>query len=149
MEINGLPLHVLVVHAAVVFGPLAALCAIAYVALPSQRDRLRWMTLLLVLVATGAIWTAFLSGEDFFESDRFSGIAGSELETMILDHQELAGTLRWVASGFAVVTVLAVWQHRREGAARYLLGALVVAGALATLAYTFLTGEAGSKSVWS
>ena len=41
MEINGLPLHVLVVHAAVVFGPLAALSAIGYVALPSQRDRLR------------------------------------------------------------------------------------------------------------
>lgn len=148
MEINGLPLHVLVVHAAVVFGPLAALCAIAYVALPSQRDRLRWVTLVLVLVATGAIWTAYLSGEDFLESDRFSGISGSPLEKLIDDHQELAETLRLVVSGFAAVTVLAVWQHRREGAARYLLGALVVAGALATLAYTFLTGEAGSKAVW-
>lgn len=149
MEINGLPLHPLVVHAAVVFGPLAALCAIGYVALPSQRDRLRWVTLGLVLIATGAIWTAFLSGEDFLDSDRFSGIAGSDLEKQILDHQELGATLRWVVSGFAAVTVLAVWQHRRTGAAGYLLGALVIAGALATLAYTFLTGEAGSKAVWS
>ena len=34
MEINGLPLHPLVVHAAVVFGPLAALTALAYVVPP-------------------------------------------------------------------------------------------------------------------
>ena len=149
MEINGLPLHVLVVHAAVVFGPLAALSAIGYAALPSQRDRLRWVTLVLVLIATGAIWTAYLSGEDFLESDRFSGIKGTPLESLIHDHQELGETLRLVVSGFAVVTVLAVWQHRRTGAARYALGALVVAGALATLVYTFLTGEAGSKAVWS
>jgi hypothetical protein len=149
MEINGLPLHVLTIHAAVVFGPLAGLCAIAYVALPSQRDRLRWVTLAIVLVATGAIWAAVLSGQDFLESDRFSGIAGSPAEKLILDHQELGERLRWVVSGFAVATVLAVWQHRRAGAGRYVLGALVVAGALATLVYTFLTGEAGSKAVWS
>jgi len=37
-EFNGLPLHVLVVHAAVVFGPLAALSALAYVGLPKYRD---------------------------------------------------------------------------------------------------------------
>jgi hypothetical protein len=149
MEINGLPLHVLVVHAAVVFGPLAALCAIGYVALPSQRDRLRWVTLVLVLIATGAIWTAYLSGKNFLESDRFSGISGSPLETLIHEHEELAETLRLVVSAFAAVTVLAVWQHRRTGVARYTLGGLVVAGALATLVYTFLTGEAGSTAVWS
>jgi hypothetical protein len=148
MEINGLPLHVLVVHAAVVFGPLAALCAIAYVALPSQRDRLRWVTLALVLIATGAIWTAYLSGEDFLESDRFTGIAGTPLEELIHDHEELAETLRLVVSGFAAVTLLAVWQHRREGLLRYALGALVAAGALGTLVLVFLTGEAGSKAVW-
>ena len=33
MEINGLPLHPLAVHAAVVFGPLAALLALAYAVL--------------------------------------------------------------------------------------------------------------------
>ena len=149
MEINGLPLHVLVVHAAVVFGPLAALSALAYVALPSWRDRLRWVTLALVLIAFGAIWTAYLSGESFLESDRFSGIAGSPLEEKIHDHQELAETLRLVVSGFALVTVLAVWQHKREGAGRVLLSVLVGVGAVATLAYTVLTGDAGAQAVWS
>ena len=149
MEINGLPLHVLVVHAAVVFGPLAALCAIGYVALPSQRDRLRWVTLALVLIATGLIWVAVLSGQDFLESDRFSGIAGSPVEKAIREHEQLGEDLRLVVSAFAAVTVLAVWQHGRTGVARYVLGALVVAGALATLVYSFLTGEAGARAVWS
>ena len=148
MEINGLPLHVLVVHAAVVFGPLSAVCALAYVALPSWRDRLRWVTLGLVLIAFGAIWTAYLSGESFLDSARFNGIEGTPLEESIEKHEDLAETLRLVVSGFAAVTVLAVWQHSREGAARYVLGALVAAGAIATLVLTVLTGDAGAQSVW-
>ena len=38
---NGLPLHVLVVHGAVVVTPVAALAALALVR-PSWRTRLRW-----------------------------------------------------------------------------------------------------------
>ena len=116
MEINGLPLHVLALHAAVVFGPLAALVAIAYAVLPSWRDRLRW----------------------------FSGPALEKIET----HEEYAETLRLMTSGFAVVTVAATWLHRREGAVRYLLSALVVVGAVLTLIWTILTGDAGAKAVW-
>lgn len=148
MEINGLPLHVLVVHAAVVFGPLAALCAIAYVVLPSQRDRLRWVTLGLVLVAVGAIWFAALSGENFYESDRFDGARGTPVGDQIEEHEELGEMLRNVATGFAVVTGLAVGLRRREGSLRYLLGALVVVGAIATLVYTVMTGDAGAQAVW-
>jgi len=147
MEINGLPLHPLVVHAAVVFGPLAALAALAYVGLPKYRDKLRWVALVLVLIATGAIWTAYLTGENFYESDRFAQVSG-ELKERIDKHEDLAGTLRLVTSGFAIVTVLATWQHSRPGAVRYLLGALVAVGAIATLVWTVLTGDAGSKAVW-
>ena len=42
MEINGVPLHPLVVHAVVVFAPLAALFGIAYAVLPNWRWALRW-----------------------------------------------------------------------------------------------------------
>jgi hypothetical protein len=148
MEINGLPLHVLVVHAAVVFGPLAALSGIAYVLLPSWRDRLRWVTLVLAVIAFGAIWVASLSGESFYESDRFKGIEGSELEKNIEDHEELGETLRLIVSAFLATTVLAVWQHKRDGVVRHAIGALLVAAALATLVYTVLTGDAGSRAVW-
>lgn len=148
MEINGLPLHVLVVHAAVVFGPLAALCAIGYVALPSQRDRLRWPMLVLTVVAFGAIWTAALSGENFFESDRFKGVEGSALETDIENHEELGEMLRNIVTAFLVVAGLAFWQHKREGVLRHAIGALLVAAALGTLVYTVLTGDAGAQAVW-
>ncbi len=144
MEINGLPLHVLVVHAAVVFGPLSAAIAIAYAVLPSWRDRLRWVTLGSVLIATGAIWLAYISGQNFFDTLDFSG----ELLDKVEHHQSLGMTLRWVTSGFALVTVLATWQHARTGPMRTTLNALVVVGAIATLVYVFLTGEAGSRAVW-
>ena len=56
MEIGGLPLHPLVIHAAVVFGPLGALSALGYAVLARWRDRLRWPMLVLALLATGASW---------------------------------------------------------------------------------------------
>ena len=147
MEINGLPLHPLVVHAAVIFGPLAALTALAYVVLPRYRDRLRWATLVLVLVATVSIWVAYLTGEDFLESDRFSGMQG-EARDLIERHEELAGTLRLVTSGFAIVTVAATWLHHRSGPLRIVLGVLVAVGAVATLVWTVMTGDAGAQAVW-
>ena len=147
MEINGLPLHPLVVHAAVIFGPLAALTALAYVAVPRYRDRLRWPMLGIVLLATVAIWAAYLTGEDFLDSDRFSGMQG-EARDLIERHEDLAGTLRLVTSGFAIVTVAATALHHRTGALRIVLGVLVAVAAVATLVWTVMTGDAGAKAVW-
>lgn len=146
MEINGLPLHPLVVHAAVVFGPLSALAALAYALVPSWRDRLRWPALVAVLLAAAAIWVAYLTGDSFKESQPFysQGALGAKVER----HEELAGTLRLVTSAFAVLTVLAVWLHERRGAARLALAGLVSLAAVATLVYTVLTGDAGAQAVW-
>ena len=44
--------------------------------------------------------------------------------------------LRWITTGFALVTVLATWLHARDGAVRYLLSGLVVVGAVLTLIWT-------------
>ena len=147
-EINGLPLHVLALHGAVVLGPLSALIALAYAVLPRYRDRLRWITLVAVLTGVGAIWVTYLSGENFFDSSRFDNFRGEALEK-IEKHEGYAETLRLMASGFAIVTVLATWQHERTGATRMLLSALVVVGAVLTLIWTILTGDAGAQAVWS
>ncbi len=61
MEINGLPLHALVNHAAVVFGPLAALAGVLY-AVPRFRDYLRWPLVASVLVLLVSVWASYLSG---------------------------------------------------------------------------------------
>ncbi len=145
----GLPLHILVIHAAVVFGPLAALSALAYVGLPRYRDLLRWPTLALVVIAVGAIWAAYLTGQNFFDSDRFANFSGEAREN-IETHEDYAKTLRWIASGFGVVTLAtAYYYHDRAGTARTVLGALVAISAVATLVWVALTGDAGSRAVWS
>ncbi len=146
MEINGLPLHVLVVHGAVVLTPLAALLCLCY-AVPAWRDRLRWPTAVGVLVAIGAVWVAYLSGSDFYDSDRFTQVSGG-LKEKIDDHADLGGQLRWVATGWAVVALAAVGLHERTGVVRVLLAGLLVVGSLATIVLTVLTGDAGAQAVW-
>jgi uncharacterized membrane protein len=146
MEINGLPLHPLVVHAAVVFGPLAAVGAIVYAVVPTWRDRLRWPMLVLVLVATAAIWTAYFTGVNFRGSKEFFN--EGPLVDKIDKHQSLARTLRWVTTAFAIVAIVAAWLHARVGAIRVVLSAALSVAAVATLVYTVLTGDAGAQAVW-
>jgi uncharacterized membrane protein len=146
MEINGLPLHPLVVHAAVVFGPLAATAALVYVFAPRWRDRLRWPMLVLVLVATAAIWAAYLTGVNLRDSKPFytQGAIGEKVHK----HQQLAVKLRLATSGFAIVTIAAAWLRTRTGVVRHVLEVLLAVAALLTLILTVLTGDAGARAVW-
>ena len=143
MEINGLPLHALVVHAAVVFGPLSALAGLLY-AVPRWRDKVRWPLVVAVLVAVGAIWVAYLSGEDLEEANQYGGPLAELLET----HEERAETLRLLMSGYAAAALLAAWQHARTGPLRVLLAGLVVVLAVLTGVWTVLTGDAGAQIAW-
>jgi len=142
MEINGLPLHPLVVHAAVVFGPLAALAALAY-AVPRWRDRMRWPMLVLALVATGSILAAYFSGDSFLESRE----ALRQLPA-VQTHEERAEMLLKVILAFGVIAVVTAWLHDRRGAVRGLLTGLLVVSAVGVFVYTVLTGDAGARAVW-
>jgi hypothetical protein len=143
MEINGLPLHPLVVHAAVVFGPLASLAALAYVLLPSWRDRLRWPMLGLAVMAGAAIVAAYLTGNSFLAGrPALRGSAAVEL------HRQRAVRLLWVTIAFSVAAVAAAWLHERSGAVRVALGVLLGVLALAVLVQVALTGDAGARAVW-
>jgi len=145
MEINGLPLHALVVHAAVIFGPLSALVGVLYAAVPRWRDALRWPFVVVLVVAVGAIWVAYLSGEDVEEANGpYDGEFGRLFET----HEERADMLRWVATGFAVVGFVTAWWHTRTGALRAVLLGLTAVGAVATGVYVVLTGDAGAQMAW-
>jgi hypothetical protein len=146
--VAGLPLHPLLIHAAVVFTPLACLAALAWVFLPRHRGLLLWPTVVLVVISFGSIWAAYLSGNNFFSSERFANASGELLDN-IEKHQSYAKTLRWIATGFAVVTIAAIYLRDRRGTLLTVLNGLVVVGALATLVWTVLTGDAGSRSVWS
>jgi len=143
MEINGLPLHPLVIHAAVIFGPLAALAAILYAVIPSWRDRLRVPMVVLAVVAGGSVVAAYITGNNFLDSK-------PELEQLaqVQTHQDRAWITLWVTLGFAVVAIAAGVLHERRGALRVGVQSLLVVAALATLVSVVLTGDAGARAVW-
>jgi hypothetical protein len=146
MEINGLPLHPLVVHAAVVFTPLAALLALGY-AVPRWRDRLRWPLLVGAVLAVGAVVAAYLTGEHFRSVNDFMN--QPPLDEKIDEHAAYARQLLWATVGFGVVAVLNVLLHASSARwLRVLLIVLLVVDAIAVLVLVFLTGEAGARSVW-
>ena len=162
MDVNGLPAHVLVVHGAVVFAPLAALAAILLAVVPRWRYLSRGPAVALAVVATATVWLARISGTEFFES-RFAALpADNPVRATILEHQERGETLSLVATGLLVVTVAAArllggpsgfasGRGARDRAASWVemsLPVLVVLAALATLAYAFLTGDAGARATW-
>lgn len=146
MEINGVPLHPLVVHAAVVFTPLAALTAVGY-AVPSWRDRLRWPLVVLAAVSFVTVWVAYFSGDDLRE-DRFSGLPDGAFADRIENHEEWADRLRLGVSVFAALSFAAAWLHTRDGATRVALAVATALAGLGTLVLVVLTGDAGAQAVW-
>ena len=160
MEFNGLPLHPLVVHAAVVLAPAAAAAGVAYAAVPRWRWLLRWPLVLLAVGSAGALYVAKLAGESL-RDERFAEVTG-ELGDQIALHEERGNLLVWVALGFLVVALFAAWalggpsalasgrgaRDTQGTALGWVAVVLVIAGALALAGLTALTGDAGSRAVW-
>lgn len=153
MELNGLPLHALVVHAAVVFVPLAALAAILFV-VPRWRWLLRWPTLVLSVLALVFVQVAILSGESLRDT---RGPDSPQIET----HEEWAEKLRLALIVLTLLVILAFWAFgyitRIAGAAdrpsraaaleKPMMVVLPLVG-VAVMVLVFLTGDAGATSVW-
>ncbi|GAA3666177.1 hypothetical protein GCM10022237_27830 [Nocardioides ginsengisoli] len=148
MEINGLPLHPLAVHGAVVLAPLVALLALAYLR-PSWRDRLRWPLVAGAAIAVGAVVLAFVSGNHFRNANAFFVSPKSAITDRVDHHHNLARITLWVALAFGAVALLNALLHERlGGAARMLLGVLLAAGAIGVIVMVVLTGDAGARAVW-
>ena len=149
MEINGLPLHPLSVHAAVVLAPLVALLALASL-VPSWRDRLRWPLLVGAVIAVGAVVLAFVSGNHFRNANSFFVSPKSAITTRVDHHHTLARVTLWVSLAFGAVALLSALLHERlTGVVRILLGVLLAATAIGVIVMVVLTGEAGAKAVWT
>jgi MFS family permease len=152
MELNGVPLHPLVVHAVVVLGPLAALAGLAYAVVPRWRWLLRWPLVVLAVVTAVAAFVAVQAGEALLD-------LRPELEPLVEEHEERGELLRNVALGYAVVSLLAAWAlggasalASGRGARETRLGipvmVLLAVGAVALAVCLFLAGDSGSRAVW-
>jgi hypothetical protein len=154
MEFHGIPLHPLVVHAAVVFTPMAAVSALVFVLVERWREYVRWPTLVLVLLTAGTDYTAKITGRNLFDKLTAQGLHNKWLTL----HQQRGSTLVWIVLALAVVAVLAVLTvPATNGAARITtapvlvlaLRVAVVGLAVAALVYVYLTGDAGARSLWA
>ena len=154
MEVNGLPLHPLVVHAVVVLGPLAALTALAYAAVPRWRWLLRWPLVGLALVVAVATLVAVDAGNDMVhDNPALQGLVekhsewGDLLETWSLVFVAVAGLGSWALGGPSPL-VSGAGARESRGALGWVALALLVVGALGLLTLVFLAGESGAEAVW-
>lgn len=143
MEIAGLPLHPLVVHAAVVLGPLAALVALAWSLRSGWQPRLRLPLVGLSAAAAVALVAAYLSGDALLESR--PALASKPLVGV---HEQRAQLLLWLTLAFAPVAVVAGWGVVRGRAALAALRVVVALLAVALLVQVVLVGDAGARAVW-
>ena len=157
MEINGVPLHPLVVHAAVILGPATALTAIAYAVLPGWRWLIRWPMVALAAATVGAVFLAKVAGQELLEQ-RASQLSRLDV-AQIAVHQERGNVLLWVALGFLVIAVLLAAVPARVGTdgsgseARQpvianVFAVLAVVLALVTLVLVVMVGDLGARAVW-
>jgi uncharacterized membrane protein len=157
MEIAGIPLHPLVVHAVVVLTPLAGLVGVAYAAVPRWRWLLRWPLVALGVVAAAAAVVAAASGQSLLEARDLG-----QLET-VRSHRSAGLLLRNVLLPFSLVTVLAAWRLGgpsalasgrgqrpvHGGAVDLVVAAVLGLGSLVLLALVVRAGHTGAVAVWS
>jgi uncharacterized membrane protein len=153
VTINGIPLHPLIVHAAVVLVPLAALFAILYAVLPARRWQTRTSAVVLAIGAALAVQLASMTGDQLKENL-------NENTALIHTHEQWAGLLQAAMWVLAALMVIGWWalphenplpdQDHREGVsvlAKPLVVLLPVA-AVAVMVLVVLTGDAGARAVW-
>ncbi|PYI66277.1 hypothetical protein CVV68_14730 [Arthrobacter livingstonensis] len=153
-EFNGLPLHILLVHAVVVALPVAALCTAATMLWPTARRRLGMATPLLGLVCPALVFVTQQAGEWLLLRVGHT--------PAILAHANDGRTLlpwAWALLGAS----LAAWLWHRVSmqkriavhlgtgwgrTAAVLLIVAVLAVCAGATADVVVTGEAGSRAVW-
>ena len=141
MDIFGLPLHPLVVHAAVVLLPLAALGALLIVVSKRARTRYGSLVVLVAVAATGAVVGARITGEALNGGLTGTGILATHITYGLLSP--------WFAGALTLASLLLMLAGRGKSRPFLLIAAwLTVITALASIAIVLVVGHAGATAVW-
>lgn len=155
----GIPLHPLVIHGAVVFIPLAALCSIIVGIRPSWLRVLKWPTVALALLGAGFLMASRVTGQALYRS-----VVGARAPSSTLGkHAELVDLLAQVALPLFALMLLAAWflpkqngwaAHQPPRRSRFvelvswLLRIALCSIGVGVIVVTILVGDAGARSVW-
>jgi drug/metabolite transporter (DMT)-like permease len=141
--IFGLPTHVLIVHATVVFLPLAVLGAVVIVVKRNLIHRLGALTVIIAAIGAGAAWVSRGSGEQLASRVGFPE-----------PHVEYGDALPLHATAFFVV-VLVYWLVARGIPGNrsrpwwvMVIGVVVIIGGVGLLWSTIITGHSGAEATW-
>jgi hypothetical protein len=150
--VNGLPIHVLVVHAVVIFVPLAALAVLAAAAWPAARRRLGLLPAATAAIALVLVPVATAAGEWLK--------ARLPSAPLIEQHASLGDDLLpWSIAVFVLAALLWLFDRFRARVADrlppgvlraipWVLLGLSVAAAVGSLITVVLIGESGARAVW-
>jgi len=145
--INGLPVHPLVVHAAVVLIPLAAIGVLVMVFWPRFSRSFGIAVVVTAALATGAAFVAKEAGEAL----------ASRVGEPGFDHQEL-GDVMPIVAGVLLLAAIGLWliDRRTESGAsgstrwvRIAVAALAAVIAVGNLVWIYRVGDSGARSVWA
>ncbi len=152
IEVGGLPLHPLIVHAVVILVPLTAAAAVLGTFWPAARRRLGVVTPLAALVVLILVPITIAAGQSLAEA------VG---ETPAVEHHEGLGRmmLPWAVALFVVTAAQWAWYRWGVGRASapvptrmrvvtWSVGILAIAVAVGITVVVVLTGEAGAQAVW-
>lgn len=151
--VNGLPLHVLLVHLVVILVPVTALCVLLAAAWPAARRRLGVVLALMGLFVIGSVPLTEQAGQ--WLKDRVPATP------LISAHAALGGALwPWTLALGLLAIAIWLWHALTERAARrgtpprarravavVLVLLAVGIGGMATW-QTVLVGESGSRAIW-
>ncbi|GAA1884318.1 DUF2231 domain-containing protein [Asanoa iriomotensis] len=153
-NILGIPAHPLIIHAAVIFIPLLCLGAIVYAVVPRFRGKIGWAVLALAVIAPIAAWLATESGENLRERLIAAGFS-QDIIDKVNQHQSYGDKTWWFTLALGVVTLVMLFITNGVRPVpqppiwvTLAVSVVVIALAVVTAIYVFLTGDSGAHAVW-
>lgn len=150
--INGVPVHVLLVHAVVVLVPLSALLIVLTVLWPAARRRLGMITPLVTLVTVGFVPLTTNAGE--WLQDHVTQTPQLRRHVELGDSLTIWAGLMFIAAALYWLVPFALakgWRVPRFSSARWVqpaIGVIAVVLAVVSVVQVYRIGDSGAKAAW-